>query len=281
MAMASKNGLKINYFLIVFVVLIGIFYYNTIGWMIESWMYNEYYSHGFLVPIISGYIIWNMRHELLSIERKPSQFGLLLFIGGIILQFTSGVWTMRFLSGISLFLTLAGVIIYVFGWDIMKKIEFPFLFLLLMIPFPLVDTVASPAQAFSAHAATNLANFIGIPAQLDGLVISIPEGSFEVGITCSGINSLISLFTIGAIFAFILEGSKFMKITILISAIPLAMAGNVLRITSVLAVASIYGQAAAMDYFHDFSSLLLFLVTLIGLFIVGRCFGRLQFKKIF
>jgi exosortase len=244
-------------------------------------MYNEYYSHGLLVPIISGYIIWNMRHVLASVEKKPSQGGLGLFIGGIVLQVISGLWSIRFLSGISLMLTLAGVIIYVFGWDFMKRIKFPFLFLIFMIPFPFVDIIASPAQSVSAFASTNIANLIGIPARLDGLVISIPEGSFEVGIACSGINSLISLLMIGTIFAFILEGSRSMKLAILVSTIPLAMAGNILRITSVLAVATKYGQTVAINYFHDFSSLLLFSISLMGVFLVGRCFGRLQFKKIF
>jgi len=78
-----------------------------------------------------------------------------------------------------------------------------------------------------------------------------------------------------------LEGSNFMKSTIVLSSIPLAMTGNIIRITSVLAVAGKYGQDAAMNYFHDLSSLLLFSIALVGLFIVGRCFGRLRFKRIF
>jgi exosortase/archaeosortase family protein len=92
---------------------------------------------------------------------------------------------------------------------------------------------------------------------------------------------MISLFTIGIIFAYILEGSNLMKATVIISTIPLALAGNILRITSILIVANKYGQEAAINYFHDFSSLLLFSVALIGLFLVGGCFGRLRFKKIF
>jgi exosortase/archaeosortase family protein len=72
-----------------------------------------------------------------------------------------------------------------------------------------------------------------------------------------------------------------MKLTIILSSIPLALAGNIMRITSVLAVANKYGQNTAMNYFHDVSSLILFSVVLMGLFLIGRCFGRLKFKKIF
>jgi exosortase len=150
-----------------------------------------------------------------------------------------------------------------------------------MIPVPIVYMITSPAQIISVISAANMANLIGIQTVREGLLLTTQAGAFEVGVECSGINSLISLFMIGIIFAYVLEGSNMMKATIIISTIPLALAGNILRITSILVVAGKYGQDAAINYFHDFSSLLLFSVALIGLFIVGRCFGRLRFKKIF
>jgi len=272
---------KINFILLIFIAAIIVFYYNTIGWLFNSWMHNEYYSHGLLVPLISGYILWNMKDELAAIEKKHTREGLIFFAGGLLLHGISVLWTIRFLSGLSLILTIAGVILYLYGWEFIKKIWFPLCFLVFMVPLPFVDMIAAPAQTISAIASSGLANLIGLPVFREGLVLTIPKGSFEVGLACSGINSIISLLTIGIIFAFMLEGKNTMKLAILFSAVPLALAGNIIRITSVLAVANQYGQEAAMNYFHDFSSLLLFSVSLCGLFIVGRCFGRLQFKKIF
>lgn len=272
---------KINFILIIFIAAIGAFYYDTIGWLFNSWINNEYYSHGLLVPLISGYILWNMRSELAALEKKHAREGLAVFAGGIILHGISVLWTIRFLSGLSLILTISGVILYLFGREFIKKIWFPLSFLVLMVPLPFVDMIAAPAQTISAVASSGLANLIGLPVQREGLVLSIPAGFFEVGLTCSGINSIISLLTIAIIFAFVLEGKKTMKLAILFSAVPLALAGNIIRITSVLAVANKYGQKVAMNYFHDFSSLLLFFIAFCGLFIIGRCFGRLQFKKIF
>lgn len=270
-----------NYLLIIFISMVGIFYYNTIGWLVESWINNVYYSHGFLVPLISGYIIWNMRKDLSVVEKKTAHAGLGLFVFGILLHGIGVLYTIRFVSGISLIVTITGMVWYLFGWEFLNKIKFPVLFLLLMIPVPFVDLIAPPAQSISAIASTGVANLVGIPVQMDGLVLNIPAGAFEVGLPCSGINSIISLLTIAAIYAFILEGGMAMKLIIVISSVPLALAGNILRIVSVLAVANIYGQEAALDYFHDFSSLLLFSIALSGMFLVGRCFGRLKFKKIF
>ena len=269
-----------NYLILIFVGMVSVFYYNTFIWLIESWLGNVYYSHGFLVPIISGFIIWNMKDDLLKIERRQSQTGLILFIVGIILQSIAVLLTVRFLSGISLIIAICGIILYLFGWEFTNKIKFPILFLLLAIPLPFVDMVAPPVQTISAMGSTNLANILGIPTEMDGLLLKTPAGLFEVALECSGLKSIISLLTLSIIFAFMLEGSILMKSVIVLSSIPLAITGNILRITSVLDIANIYGKDVAINYFHDISNLLLFGATLIGLILVGRCFGRLKFKKI-
>lgn len=275
---AVKN---MTYLVILFIGIIGVFYYNTFEWLINSWTNNQYYSHGFLVPIISGYIIWSMRKELHNIEKKQSQTGLILFIVGIVIQGIAILLTIRFLSGLSLIVTILGIILYLYGWEFTKKISFPIAFLLLAIPVPFVDMIAPPAQVISAIASTDLANVLNIPVSREGLLLHTPKGTFEVAVECSGLKSIISLLTLSIIYAFILEGGLLMKSTIVLSSIPLAMFGNIARITSMLAVANKYGQEAALNYFHDFSSLLLFSIALIGLFTVGRLFGKLRFKKVF
>lgn len=270
-----------TYIALIFIGILGIFYYNTFAWLIESWLNNIYYSHGFLVPFISGYIVWNMRKELDVIEKNQSQAGLAIFAGSILLQGIAVMWTIRFLSGISLVLTILGIILFLYGWEFTKKIMFPITFLLLMVPLPLVDMIAPPLQTVSAVGTSNMAYLFGIPVIRDGLVLYTTGGAFEVALPCSGLRSIISLLTLGIIFAFILEGGIIMKYAIIASTIPLALAGNILRITSMLAVANEYGQETALNYFEGFSNLVLFSIALLGLFLIGRCFGRLRFKKIF
>ena len=269
------------YLALILTGIIGLFYANTFVWLIESWLNNPYYSQGVIVPIISGYIIWTTRKELANIEKKQSGTGLILFIIGLVLNGIGVLYTIRFLSGLSLIVTILGAILYLFGTEFTKKISFPILFLLLMVPIPFVDIVASPLQTISAVGTANIANMLGIPVQRDGLLLHIPEGTFEVALECSGLMSIISLLTLSIIYTFILEGRLLMKFTIVLSSVPLAITGNILRIALMLVIANKYGQDAAVDYFHDFSSVLLFSVALLGLFIVGRCFGRLKFKKAF
>lgn len=270
-----------NYLLLIFIGIMGIFYGSTFRWLIESWLNNPYYSHGFLVPIISGFIIWRKKDDLLKIEKKRSQIGLIVFFGGIILEIIATQLSIRFISGLSLIVTIFGTILYLSGWELINKIKFPIFFLLMAIPIPFVDIVASPAQLTSAVVSTELGNLIGISVQRDGFILMTPNGKFEVGLECSGLKSMISLLTVSIIFAYILEGKIIMKSIIVLLSIPFAMIANILRITSILTVAQEYGKDVAIVYFHDFSNPLLFITAFIGIVMVGRCFGRLKFKKIF
>lgn len=260
---------------------IGIFYYNTLQWLVTSWLNNDYYSHGFLIPIISGYLIYNMRDDLKKLEKKQAYEGLVVFLIGIIMYGIGSLNTIRFITGLSLLVTIFGLILFLYGWNFINKIKFPLLFLIFMIPLPIIDLAAPPAQTIAATGSFDIAKLIGLPIQRDGNKLILPVGTFDVATECSGLNSLISLLSISAIYAFILEGSLLMRLTIFFSSIPLAMIGNILRITSVLMVGNKYGTKVAAGYFHDFSSIVLFSVALIGLFLVGRGFGRLKFKKIF
>lgn len=269
-----------NYLITAFIGIIVAFYYDTFRWLLESWTSNVYYSHGFVVPIISGYIIWRVRKDLISTERKESQKGLMIFVSGIIFQGIAILYGIRFISGISLVITILGIVLYIYGWKFVDKIKFPILFLLLAIPLPFIDIVASPVQSLSAVVSSNLANVLGTPTERDGLLLNTRAGTFEVALECSGLKSVISLLTLSVIYAFMLEGGLLMKSTIILSSIPMAIMGNILRIVSILIVANIYGKDATMAYFHDSSDVILFVIVIVGLLSIGSLFGKLKFKEI-
>lgn len=267
--------------LIFFSFLLFVLYYSTIKWFVESWLFNPYYSHGFIIPVISLFIIGTKKEKISRItERTSSDYGFYILIIALILYGISFFWAIRFLSGISLIVSITGVTVFLYGKEIMKEILFPIGFLIFMVPLPFVDIMAPAIQRYSAMYSTALANTMGINAFNIGYEIHLPTAAFEVGLACSGMRSIVSLMVIAVLFAYILDGSLLMKGVILFSSIPLAISGNILRITAVLYIASQYGTEAAIEFFHDFSSFILFIVSMSGIFVIGRCFGRLQFKKI-
>lgn len=275
----EKNMAK-KYYPILLALVLFIFYFQTLVWLVESWMYNPYYSHGFIIPGISLYFIWTKKDSLTGpMQRTSQELGFYLILVALLIHGLGFFWTIKSLSGISLIMSITGVILFLYGKEIIKELSFPLLFLIFSIPLPINDFLTPAVQYLSTVSSTFLAGLIGIPAHNVGYVIYIPAGSFEVGLPCSGLRSVISLMAVAAVFAYILEGSKRMKAVIFFSSIPLALMGNIVRITSVLFIADRYTTQVAMSFFHGFSSLVLFSISLLGLFLVGRCFGRLRFKK--
>ncbi len=221
-----------------------------------------------------------MRKDLVNTERKESQEGFIVFIVGIILQGVAVLYGIRFVSGLSLVITILGVVLYMYGWKFINKVKFPILFLLLSIPLPFIDILAPLSQSFSAIESSNIANMLGVPTIRDGLLLKTQAGSFEVALECSGLKSIISLLTLSVIYAFMLEGGLLMKLIIILSSIPLAIIGNILRLVSILIGANIYGKDVTMTYLHNSSDVILFVIVTIGFLSIGTLFGRIKFKKI-
>ena len=262
-------------------VLILAIYHNTIIWLLNAWLNDPYYSHGILVPLISGYLIWNRRAELSELDKEPSSLGIPVIVAGLLVHGIGLFRTFRFASAISIAVVLAGMILFIYGSDVMKSLLFPICFLFFMAPIPVAPVIGAALQAPSAASAASLVSALGVQASTTGSEIHLAKSAFDVGAPCSGLRSIISLLTLAALYAYLLEGSMYMKAAIFLSAVPIAIAANILRISSILLVANAYGGEAAMSFFHSFSSPLLFSMAIIGLLIVGRCFGSLRFKRIF
>jgi len=261
--------------------LIVALYHNTLLWLFNAWWYDPYYSHGVLVPLISGYLVWSKRRLLSELRKESSGLGIPVIVVGLIVHGVGLFRTFRFASAVSIIIVLAGIILFIYGSEVTKSLLFPIGFLIFMAPIPFAPVVGASLQAPSAGFASSIVNALGIGVTTIGAEIHLANSTFEVGAPCSGLRSIISLLTLAALYSYLLEGSIYMKATVFLSSLPLAIAANILRITSILLIANSYGAEVAMKFFHDFSSLLLFTVALAGLLLVGRCFGSLRFKRIF
>ena len=272
-----KGGKVIT--LVSIILLISLLYSRTFTWLIESWMNDPYYSHGFLVPLISGYVIYKKQATIGDVGREPSNIGLLFLIPGLLMHGIGQFWTIKFLSGFSLIVVIIGLVLLIYGSEVMKTVLFPVLFLTFMVPIPPSFMFSFELQTFSSIFATHLVNLFGIGAINAGSEIYLESCSFVVGAPCSGLRSIISLLSLATIYSYILEGNILARVLVVLSAIPIAIFANILRISSILVVADIYGSDTAMSFFHNFSGLLSFGLSLIMLLAVGRWFGRLKIRE--
>lgn len=263
---------------LVLAAFLALFFWPTLRWLVQSWLSNPYYSHGFLVPFISVFFIWVKRDSFKKME--PSIVGAFVLTLGAILYIMGFVWAMRFLSALSLIVVLVGMSLTFFGGRATRSIGFPLLFLLFMIPPPFIQELGFSLQTVSIDATSWLLRSAGIPITTVGNAIHIKDMIFSIGLICSGINTLIALLALTAVYAYLLTGPSYKKTIIFAFAFPIAILANIIRITAVILIANYHGDEAAMT-FHDFSSPLFFIIAFLFLILLAwilRC--KLSFASL-
>ena len=250
-----------------FIILLFI-YWPTFRWLVSSWLSSDYYSHGFLVPMVSGFFVWTKREHLQ--RREPSIIGVPLFLLGALLYALSFLWEIRVLGALSLLIVITALVFSVFGVRTARMMLFPLVFLVFMIPAPFVPDIAYRLQEISVLSSSWLLGVLGLPITSSGPEIYLKNATFTIGLPCSGINTLIALLALTAIYGYILTGSVFKRVILFILAFPIAIVANILRITTVIMVAYYFNIQAATGWYHDISSPLFFILAVLVLILIGR-----------
>jgi len=255
-------------------ILAMISYIPTFAWMVDRWSVKDtYYSHGFLVPFIIAFIVWLKRGELAKLKIQPANnMGWAFFITGISIHALSALWRVYFSSGFSLILVIIGLVLLFLGKTFLRKLLFPIFFLLFMIPLPLVAiaNISFKLKIFASQISTAILNGLGVAAIRDGSVIKTMHSYLVVEDPCSGIRSLIALIALGALMAYFSNISRTRKAVLFVSAIPIAIAGNVIRIVGLSLVSEMYGAKWATGLFHDTMGILVFVFAFFSLLIIGK-----------
>lgn len=250
--------------------LVILLFSSTLSWLVYNWLNNSYYSHGFLVPLVSAFFLWRRRAAFSPDTREPSNVGLVILGVSLAGFLVAQVWQAYHLSAVAFILLLIGLSVYFLGIRSTQRIAFPLAFLLLMIPVPLINRLSPALESFTATVSTSVVDLLSIPAVNQGSRIQLQNSSFVVGAACSGLNSIVALATLVVIFVYIVEGSYPAKFVLLAVAVPIAMVANIFRVSSLLAIAHVFGAEAGMKYFHDYSSPVLFLLAFVLLVLVSR-----------
>lgn len=248
-------------------------YVPTFIWLWDRWFsHDSYYSHGILVPFVSAFLIWQKREELANIPKTSSKWGLPVLIAGLLIHIGSAVVRVYFSSGFSLLIVLIGLVLHLFGEKVFRKIWFPVLFIIFMLPTPLVIiTWASfKLKLFAAQIATHILNRIGIPAIREGSMIYMHGSYVVVDDVCSGLRSLISLTALGSIFAYIFKGPPWKKLIIFLFTIPTAVITNVFRVIILASVSEIWGSQYAEGFLHDATGFMVFVLAFILLLFMAN-----------
>lgn len=234
---------------------------SAFDWIWSAWNPETDYEHGPLFPLIIAGLIFHSFRSLRSVAGKGSFWGLAVVLLGA-LFFAAGYRTLqpRVTMGALPFL-LWGSAWYFWGWRVARMVVFPIFFFWAAIPLPGFQQATVQLQLFATSMAHHGASLFGVETIVRGTEISSAHGKWdplEIAGGCSGIRSLMALLMISAAWAYVAKMAMWKRVFLFLSAFPLAILGNSLRVTSIFVIGE-YGDADwARNTWHDWSGLLLF-----------------------
>jgi exosortase len=261
---ASKAiDLSLSARVFVLAALLSLLYCSIIRDMVMNWWDDPNYSHGFLVPLFSGYLVWLKRGELRRLRPQPNWAGFVMLLAGIATLILGAVGADNYLMRSSAIIVLAGLVLFHLGTKTFHSVAFAIAFLIFMVPLPqiLFNAVTFPLQRVAAEGATRALDLLGVPVLRDGNVIHLSRVSLGVSEACSGIRSLISLLAIAVAWGYLSLPGLTARAVLVAVAVPAAIVANTSRIVTTGLIAQWLGVRYAEGFFHTSSGLVAFLVA--------------------
>ena len=244
--------------------------------LVGVWLENPNYSHGFMIPVISAYFVWERRGQLQNVAVMPSNWGAMVLTAGIVAFLMGTLGAGAFVLRASMILVIAGIVLFLVGAEALKLLLFPLTFLILMIPLPdvIFTDITFPLQLIAARTATFCLQALAIPVLREGNLIFLAYTTLEVAEACSGIRSLVSLLAIGIVFAYFTQQRTWKRVLLVLSAIPIAIVANAFRVSATGMIAHYFGPSLADGFYHSFSGLVVFTLAFFLLLAVGQILSR-------
>lgn len=285
---------------IVVIAALGFVYASVLAKLGQDWWDDENYSHGLLIPFIIGYILWIERDRMRRVPVRPSLWwGGAAVVCALLALWAGTAGAELFMQRMSLVLMLAGIVVYFWGFRLLRFALVPLALLVLAIPIPTIifNKIAFPLQLFASRCAVWAMRLFDIPVLRQGNIIELmplnatTPKRLEVVEACSGIRSLMTLVTLAVVFAYFthpksdggegggplraLKSYGFWRSFILVSsAVPIAILTNAMRVSGTGILAHYYGTKVADGFFHSFSGWVVYIAAFLLLFAVGWLLDR-------
>jgi exosortase len=261
--------------------LLILLYHGIAVKLVTDWYELPDFSHGFLIPFFAVFLLWDNRQAYRSTPIAPSWAGMILVILGLFALLLGRLGADLFFQRTSFVFLVAGIVWTLLGKPMLSKVKFVLFVILLAIPLPtiLFNQITFPLQLRASQFSSDILPLLGVPVLRDGNIIQLPAMPLEVAEACSGIRSLMSLFTVAVIYGYFLEKATWRRVVLAMSALPIAVTANVARIVGTGLCVQYWDPEKAMGFFHEFSGWLMFLVSLSCLYLVHLAMRALAGKE--
>lgn len=208
-------------------------YARVFSTLADHWASNDMYNHGFLIPIISAYIVWERRAQLAHVPVVPAErVGALTLAAGLAVLIAGQLGSVAVVQQLSLLVTLTGLVLLLFGWTMLRALWLPLAYLALMIPVweVVLNRLHAPFQQLSAEIGAFALSNIGVPVRLQGVFVELPNVTLEVAEVCSGVNFLVAIVAISVPQAYLMLSGTWRRLFVLASSVGVVLLSNGFRV---------------------------------------------------
>jgi exosortase D (VPLPA-CTERM-specific) len=252
--------------------------------LVHRWTTQEEYSHGFLVPLVTAWLLWMRRDALLTSLARPAWTGPILILVAMLMHVTGQLSAIYILSQLAFVIALLGIILAAGGFPLLRVALVPTAFLIFAIPLPyFIDANLSlELQLLSSRLGVAVISFFQIPVYLEGNLIDLGTYKLQVVDACSGLRYLFPLFSISFLAAYLFQASIWQRVLVLFSSIPITIILNGLRIGIIGVTVDRWGPQMAEGVLHFFEGWIIFLASTLFLaaevYILARVSGKRFFE---
>ncbi|MDH3281230.1 MAG: VPLPA-CTERM-specific exosortase XrtD [Gammaproteobacteria bacterium] len=245
--------------------------------LFERWSKQEEYSHGFIIPLVALYFIWQKRSYLETLPVSPSPWGIVAVAIGLTILLLGELTAIFILTQYAFVIVLFGLVLAFAGSRITRAVAVPLLLLLFAIPLPyFIDSdLSGELQLISSQFGVGVIRLFNIPVYLEGNVIDL--GTYQLLVTeaCSGLRYLYPLMSFGFICAYLWKADFWKKVIVFVSTVPITVVLNSFRIGAIGFLVENFGIAQAEGFLHDFEGWIIFMTCVVILLCEMAVLGRI------
>jgi len=243
------------------------------------WITSDYMHAYFILPIFFWLLLRKyavLKNGFLKYCPANNFIGLCIFVIGVSMFVFGWRKDCTFITTLSLIPVLYGLTYYLYGMHVAKITVFPILYLMLLVPIPIgiIDDLTIPVRNGISIATEEILKYFHYPITRNGLLLSIDNNELFMGQTCSGFRSLITMFSLALVYAYISKIGAYKKAILVSVIIPFSIFGNLVRVITLCLITYHFGETVGQGFFHYFSGILIFVMVITGLLMLEGLLGR-------
>ncbi len=241
--------------------LMGVAFFGALRWMVYIWDTSPEYGYGYMIPIITLFLIWQRKHELERIEFRGAWVGVFIALLGVVVLLLGMLSTIYVVAQYAFLIVLIGVLLSFVGWSGLRPMIVPILFLVFMIPLPvfLYNSVSASLQLISSQLGVAVIRLFDVPVFLQGNVIDLGVYKLQVAEACSGLRYLFPLASLSFIMAYFYDAPFWKRAVVVLSSAPITVLMNSLRIGVIGILVQYWGIKQAEGFLHAFEGWAVFM----------------------